>query len=171
MTSLWFSILGRRPAVLSPLHPRQKKAGLNFCNKDIHRTIWSAGRLQNLLHSGARLWDTALCLEQLKHSLSWVHGGNVLGDLSLSSPSNSETGTKPNRLQPASLPVANFHPWIWKSGDLTRVTKHPWGHLLSLSTTGNASLRFLYHTSQQSSATEKGWQQNPVLGRFTVFPK
>lgn len=79
----------------------------------------------------------------------------------------------------ASLSSANFHPWIWKSGDRTRVSNTHGGHLVSQQQEKlqqEAMCLFVSYITppKESKTTEKGWCQNPVWGVihvFAIFPK
>lgn len=71
MTSLWFSCW--KVTSCSPLHPGQKKAGLNFCKEDRQRPPEQQGGyriplLKSWSCSHSRLNASAACLEPLKGS-------------------------------------------------------------------------------------------------------
>lgn len=77
-----FRIHGRWPAVLSPLHPQQKKAGLNFY-KEEHTKNYLISRVGYRLsfaknpesHLQPYVWNNSV------QPLSWYQGGNMWDNL------------------------------------------------------------------------------------------
>jgi hypothetical protein len=133
-----FQPQGRWPAVLSPLHPKQKKAGLNFYKETYKEPPDQQGRLQNLIHSS--VWNNS------GTAYLDTHGGSTLDDLTfLLVPKfwNSAIGWQTSSgLSTLCLERRRMY--------MARVTHSPQGFLPGISTSGKAFLSC--HTSKSADA-------------------
>lgn len=139
-----FQIHGKWPAVLSPLHPQQKKAGLNFY-KEEHTKNYLISRVGYRIsfaknpesHPQPYVWNNSV------QPLSWHQGGNMWDNLNFLLAPRSEMGIKAIGLQTS---LCFFHPVPGKEGK-QQGDQTPTG-TPEISTSGKAFLCPLFHTAK-----------------------